>query len=83
MEPRARRSWHGEPNRTAKFATMKCSTDQDRLAVGTLVAAIARSPIVAPSSVGRLPAGFDDIDVIILDWIAAEGRRIGRGFAAM
>jgi hypothetical protein len=26
-----------------------------------------------------LPAGFDCVDVAVLDWIAAEGRRLGRG----
>jgi len=28
--------------------------------------------------VPRLPAGFDDVDIAVLDWIAAEGRRLGR-----
>jgi hypothetical protein len=48
--------------------------------IETLAAVIARSQIVVahrtPSR--RLPAGFEDIDVAILDWIAAEGRRAGR-----
>ena len=26
-----------------------------------------------------LPAGFDYVDIAVLDWIAAEGRRLGRG----
>lgn len=47
----------------------------------TLAAIIARSPIViadpAPR-LARLPAHFDEVDLAILDWIAAEGRRIGR-----
>jgi hypothetical protein len=30
-----------------------------------------------------LPTGFDRVDAVILDWIAGEGRRIGRGFALM
>ena len=49
----------------------------------TLATVIARSPIVfveQAACLGRLPAGFDDIDIAILDWIAAEGRRIGRGY---
>jgi hypothetical protein len=33
--------------------------------------------------VARLPAGYDDVDVAILDWIAAEGRRFGHGYAVM
>jgi hypothetical protein len=60
------------------------STDGTDLA--TLVAAIARSPIVlarraAPAP--RLPLGYDGVDVAVLDWIAAEGRRIGRSLARM
>ncbi|MDR3419709.1 MAG: hypothetical protein P4L80_00440 [Xanthobacteraceae bacterium] len=50
----------------------------------TLAAVIARSPIVIvrpAGTAGRLPAGFDDVDAAVLDWIAAEARRIGRSFA--
>lgn len=53
-----------------------------RVGVATLVAVIADSPIVvAADSTGTapsqrdVPAGFDAIDIAILDWIAAEGRR--------
>ena len=54
----------------------------------TLVAAIARSPIVVAARPARpprrrLPAGFDEVDIAILDWIAAQGRRAGRGFLPM
>jgi hypothetical protein len=65
---------------------MKIATVQDWPNLDTLKAAIACSPIVVSEPVGharRLPAGFDCVDVAILDWIAAEGRRIGRGFARM
>jgi hypothetical protein len=42
----------------------------------TLSAVIARSQIVvARPPCRRLPAGFDDVDIAILNWIAAEGRR--------
>lgn len=58
----------------------------------TLVAVIARSQIVVqrmqiimlkmigPKASPRrpLPAGFDDTDIAILEWIAAEGRRAAR-----
>jgi hypothetical protein len=50
--------------------------------VGTLAALVARSQIVVPEqakAARRLPAGFDDVDVAILEWIAVEGRRAGRG----
>ena len=48
--------------------------------IATLAAAIARSPIFVPQAAvrRRLPDGFEDVDVAILDWIAAEGRRVSR-----
>jgi hypothetical protein len=51
----------------------------------TLAAAIARSPIVVASPRKRrwLPAGFDETDIAILEWIAAEGRRAGGNFIRM
>jgi hypothetical protein len=52
--------------------------------VGTLAAVIARSQIViafAHSPVRLLPPGFDDADVAVLEWIAAEGRRARAIFA--
>jgi hypothetical protein len=44
----------------------------------TLTLTIAHSPIVvaAPAAaMARLPAGYDQVDVAILRWIAVEGRR--------
>jgi hypothetical protein len=53
--------------------------------IATLAALIARSEIVVReptrTAFNHLPAGFDDVDVFILDWIAAEGRRAGQAFA--
>jgi hypothetical protein len=56
----------------------------------TLASAIARSQIVVsciftqlksqPVKSGRFPAGFEDVDIAILDWIAAEGRRAARRY---
>jgi|HubBroStandDraft_6_1064221.scaffolds.fasta_scaffold824484_2 hypothetical protein len=48
----------------------------------TLATVIARSQIVVadPALRPRLPLGFDEVDVAILDWIAAEGRRAGRRY---
>lgn len=45
--------------------------------VETLAAVIARSPIVLarPKVCRRLPVGFDEADVAVLEWIAVEGRR--------
>jgi hypothetical protein len=62
---------------------MKLAMDQDRSTLEMLAAAIARSPIVVARPAARLPAGFEDIDVAILDWIVAEARRIRRRFAFM
>jgi len=58
--------------------------------LGTLAAVIAHSQIVVaaaaadnPSSrePSSLPDGFGEVDVAVLEWIAAEGRRVGRGLA--
>jgi len=57
--------------------------DCDDLTIEALTAAIARSPIVVARPAPSFPAGFDAADVAILEWIAAEGRRIGRNFALM
>lgn len=62
---------------------MNCSIDQSRPSVQALTALIARSPIVTPRQPARLPAGFGDVEVAVLDWIASEGRRIGRCFVLM
>jgi hypothetical protein len=48
--------------------------------IDALVAAIARSPIVVPRPATLLPAGFDEVDLAILNWIAAEARQL-RGCA--
>ena len=65
---------------------MKPCRDQNGLALETLVAIIAHSQIVVvqpakPAS--RLPAGYDEADISILDWIAAQGQRVGRSFVRM
>ena len=51
----------------------------------TLAAVIACSQIVVVDRAPRrrLPAGFDDADAAVLDWIAAEGRRAGRSVIRM
>ncbi len=51
----------------------------------TLAAVIARSQIVVAERMPRrrLPAGFDEVDVAILDWIAAEGRRAARSLVRL
>jgi hypothetical protein len=53
--------------------------------VAMLAVTIAHSQIVVReptrSRFEHLPSGFDEVDVFILDWIAAEGRRAGPAFA--
>jgi hypothetical protein len=76
---------------------MAIITDEQRADIETLRALIACSPIVvrrrkaapAPCFQGPclegpgLPAGFEMVDAAILQWIAAEGRRVGRGLVRM
>ena len=45
--------------------------------VETLAAVIAHSQIVVAAPVRRLAAGFDEVDIAILDWIVAETRYAG------
>ncbi len=57
---------------------------QQRPDLETLAEVIARSQIVVvalPRPIAsRLPENFDETDLAILDWIAAEGRRASRAF---
>jgi hypothetical protein len=54
---------------------------RDRSLLETIRALIGRSPIAIAKPIANLPAGFTKVDVTVLDWIAAEGRRISRGYA--
>jgi hypothetical protein len=65
---------------------MEMAPHQDRFDLATLSAVIARSQIVlakAEKPPARLPAGFEAVDVAVLEWIAAEGRRAGRSLLRM
>jgi hypothetical protein len=65
---------------------MTTSDSQNGLTPATLAAVVAHSQIVlaaAEKPAARLPAGFDAVDLAILDWIAAEGRRAGRSLFRM
>ncbi len=65
---------------------MKLSMDQELVTLETLAEVIAHSQIMLKMPAGpatRLPAGFDAADIAILDWIVAEGRRVGRGLVRM
>jgi hypothetical protein len=52
--------------------------DQDSLSVGAVVVSIAGSPVVAAQPnglVARFLVGFEDVELAVLKWIAAERRR--------
>jgi hypothetical protein len=57
--------------------------NRPRFRIEALIAAIARSPIFLARGSGRLPIGYDDADIAILEWIAAEGQRLGRSVRMM
>jgi hypothetical protein len=61
-------------------------SDIDMLAA--VLALVAHSQIVVARRIGEgaarsrsLPAGYNDVDLAVLEWIAAEGRRLHRGLA--
>jgi hypothetical protein len=62
---------------------MKNPMDHTLVNVETIVAVIARSPIVVARPVTLLPQGFDEADFAVLDWLAAEGARLRRGGLAL
>jgi hypothetical protein len=51
--------------------------------VETIAATIAGSPIVVLPPVTFLPAGFEAVDLAILNWLAGEALRLRRSFALM
>lgn len=59
------------------------STNERNFLLEGLRGAIARSPIVVHAHASHLPAGFEAIDIAILDWIAAETRHLKRGLRLM
>jgi len=65
---------------------MEMASHPARFDLATLGAVIAHSQIVlakAEKPPVRLPAGFEAVDVAVLEWIAAEGRRAGRSLLRM
>ena len=64
---------------------MKLGNDR-HATVEVLAAMIAHSQIMMTQPAEprpRFPAGFDDIDIAVLEWIAAEGRRLDRSLLQM
>jgi hypothetical protein len=51
--------------------------------VETLAAVIAHSQIVVAAPAQRFLAGFDAVDIAILDWIIAESCHAGRRYVRM
>jgi hypothetical protein len=57
-----------------------------RVHLGLIAKLIERSPVVAAGLLARrrapsdLPAGYEAVDVFILDWLAAEGLRHRRHY---
>lgn len=46
--------------------------------LGVSAVLITSSQTMMDGPLKRLPAGFDEVEIAVLDWIAAEGRRAGR-----
>ena len=57
---------------------MKPSSDYSTIEALAAVIAHSQIAIAQRRPMPSLPAGFDDSDIAVLDWIAAEGRRLGR-----
>jgi hypothetical protein len=58
---------------------MKFKKDPDGPSLEALVALLEHSHIVAvepDEPAARFPAGFDDVDIAILEWLAAERRLV-------
>jgi hypothetical protein len=65
---------------------MKMLMGRELSLLETILALISRSTIavakpVVAEPIANLPAGFTAADVAVLNWITAEGRRIGRSYA--
>jgi hypothetical protein len=60
---------------------MQILMGQGRSLLEAIVAVIGRSPISFAKPPADLPERFTEVDVAVLEWIAAEGRRLGRGYA--
>ena len=77
---RALGSWRG-----VRETPMKLGNDR-HATVKVLAAMIAHSQIMMTppaEPTPPFPAGFDDIDLAALEWIAAEGRRLDRNLLQM
>ena len=62
-------------------AVMKRPMDQTVFGAQTIGEVIARSPIIVSPPVTLLPEGFEEADLAVLVWLAAEGARLRCGVA--
>jgi hypothetical protein len=62
---------------------MMDAMDRDPVSIETFAAVIATSQIMIARPAARLPAGYGDADVLILNWIVAEAGGIGRYLVRM
>jgi len=72
--------------RCSPEASMKLAENQVSPDLSMLTTAIAHSQIVVKSRAAteqRLPSGFDDVDILIMEWIVGEGRHARRRFSHM
>jgi hypothetical protein len=57
--------------------------DRTQADLHTLVSVVSRSPILVSAPAPLLPAGLDEVDLAVLDWIVAHVRRAERTFPLM
>jgi hypothetical protein len=79
--------WFAEAEAEAEAKAMAAMASNGQWPdLDTLAAVIAHSQIVVARALSarpaarRLPAGFEAVDIAILDWIASEGRRASRRY---
>jgi hypothetical protein len=86
---RANRIWPAWPvlrNALRPLASIVASSAMEKfgIEVRSRGAAVERSVVGQPAKLTpHFPAGFDEVDISILEWIAAEGQRFGRGRATL
>jgi hypothetical protein len=61
---------------------MPIPPEQDSSVFQMVSASNRRAPVATTHRAPDWPDGFTQVDIAVLEWIAAEGRRIGRACAA-
>jgi hypothetical protein len=66
------------------LATIVAVIAHSQIAIAEIVVAALAGRVERPLGGSRnMPAGFEETDIAILDWIAAEGRRARRSYLPM